>query len=179
MLPFGSSTRYRITGRTNGVRPAFYYEDLEVPGSEPRRILEEDSMAFLQSVSADGAWMLYTTDRAGESQLRFAAFPPDPSRDWVVAANGDSGGWFDEARRRILFRRADEDGRLVLWSASYESMPEVRLGRPEEIAAIPDGVRLHHFHSESERFLAIVEDAHEKLTLRLVTNWGMGDASAR
>ena len=50
----------------------------------------------------------------------------------------------------------------------------MRLGRPEELFKVPAGTKLQGFDGEGERFLVSGKDASEKVSLRLVTQWGEG-----
>ncbi|MFT7542622.1 MAG: hypothetical protein ACI9K5_003602, partial [Gammaproteobacteria bacterium] len=171
-----ASSRYRFTLEfaKQFQEGQLFYQDLSDPAGEPVSLLEGQHQEYITDLSAESEWMLYVTERTGESQLHLAPFPPDPNKDWAVTADGCNRGWLDEARGRILFSRSDEEGRNAIWSVSCELDPGVRLGRPEELFKVPAGTTLHWFDGEGERFLVTGKDASEKVFLRLVTQWGEG-----
>jgi hypothetical protein len=173
--------RYRFTLDLDlmGRGAVYYYEDLDEPASEPVPVFESVTSEYPQDLTRDGEWMIYTTDRTGERQLHFGAFPPQPSRDWAVTADGSTAGWFDEERERILFTRRDDGGRTALCSVSCQLTPPVELGRPVELLELPDGVRLRQFDPDGERFLVTVEDENRRSVLRLISNRGKGSADSK
>jgi hypothetical protein len=173
--------RYRFTLDLDltARRAVYYYEDLDEPASEPVPVFESVTSEYPLELTRDGEWMIYTTDRTGERQLHLGAFPPQPSRDWAVTADGSNAGWFDEERERILFTRRDDGGRTALWSVSCQLTPAVELGRPVELLELPDGVKLQQLDPDGERFLVTVEDENRRSVLRLISNRGKGSADSK
>ena len=128
--------------------------------------------------------MLYTSDATGDRQLHLAPFPPDPNRDWTVATlgrtdwsvNGPGGGsWFDEERDRVLFVNEGPDsipdaGRWI-WSVSFTHDPDVQLGRPEPLLALPKDLRISDFDAANLRFLGTANEQPTRIEVRLLRGW--------
>lgn len=121
------------------------------------------------NVSADGRWMLYTSDESGHPELYITTFPVPHGR-WQVSTKGSTGGVFEAGGKRIAI--VDPEGKI--FTVQFDgSGAEPRLG---SMQLAMGGASINRYAGASItpdwKHLAVAERLESQAPrLTLVTNW--------
>jgi hypothetical protein len=136
--------------------------------SDLRPLLDAGEGASFLGFSRDGAWMLYSSERAGVSQVYLTRFPPERNEEWPVSGPRCDEAWFLEDQSAILLVDKGEPDRVM--RVSFETRPEVRLGAPEPVFELGREVELVEFDGV-DRFLGLTSDPPGRRHLVISTEW--------
>jgi len=145
-----------------------------------RELKFEDPM--LPSISPDGRFALYGTNKAGDMQAYLAPLPsgasgptgPPSTGDWQVSTDGADFAWFNRTGDTIYLARGGVPlaGAVEVWSVTFRSEPEVRLGVPERLFALEgEEVTLISYHPTEERFLGFRRVPSGTSSIALHAGW--------
>jgi hypothetical protein len=134
----------------------------------PFRALKVDE-PMLPSISPDGRFALYGANTAGDMQAHLAPFPSG-NGDWQVSTDGADFAWFNGKGDTIYLARGGVPlgGPIEVWSVTFQSEPEVRLGIPEPLFVLEgEEVTLTGYHPTEERFLGFrrVPSGHSSIAI--------------
>ncbi len=134
----------------------------------PFRELKVDG-PMLPSISPDGRFALYGTNKAGDMQAYLTPFPSG-NGDWQVSIDGANFAWFNRNGDTIYLARGGVPlgGPVEVWSVTFQSEPEVRLGVPEPLFTLEgEEVTLTSYHPTEERFLGFrrVPSGHSSIAI--------------
>ena len=106
------------------------------------------------TISHDGRWLLFGTERNGRPNVALTRFPSGDG-EWLVSVDGGGTAWFEAGDEAIYFQRGGlrEGAPLEIWSVTFQSEPEVRLGRPELLFEVDDELAVVEYHSPTRRFV--------------------------
>jgi hypothetical protein len=135
----------------------------------PLRTMKVDQ-PMLPAISPDGRFALYGTNTAGDMQAHLARFPSG-NGDWQVSTDGADFAWFNGKGDTIYLARGGVPplgGPVEVWSVTFRSEPEVRLGVPQPLFTLEgEEVTLTGYHPAEERFLGFrrVPSGHSSIAI--------------
>ena len=136
--------------------------------TDPELLLSRDHEEAVCDLSSDGAWMLYSSKRTGESQVYLSRFPPDATEDWPVSAQGSRRAWFLDDGSAIVF--VDNEDPLRAFRVTFETDPKVKLGVPEPLFDLEPGAQITDFDGVG-RFVGTSSEPPGERDLVLTTEW--------
>jgi hypothetical protein len=141
------------------------------PGGEVLPYLRNEDDDRFECFSPDGNWMLYTSRRTGTRQLYLSRFPPDADEDWLVSADALMQAWFRDDLGEILYATGSRrEGSGQIFAVSLVTEPEVRLGTPEIVLEIDEGMSVEDYDGK-DRFLVLPMGAPGTSSLYVDTGW--------
>jgi hypothetical protein len=128
---------------------------------------------MIPTISPNGRFALYASERTGDKQIYLAAFPSG-SGDWQVSTDGAVAAWFSEGGDTIYLARGGiaGGGPAEVWSVAFQSEPEVRLGAPQLLFTLEgEEVRLTGYHPTQERFLGTRRVSSGASSIVIYSGW--------
>ena len=139
-------------------------------GSDPSPLLETENEETFCDLSSDGAWMLYSSERAGPTQVYLSRFPPGEDEDWPVSAKGATRAWFLDDLSAIVFVDDEEPAGAFRVTFATDPDVEVKLGVPELLFRAQPEERMSDFDGV-DRFLGTTREPPGRRSLVLTTEW--------
>ncbi len=147
---------------------------LHVETGRVESFLVTDDDDLNPSVSPNGAWVAYRSDKSGRFQIHLTRFP-EKGVDYQVTTRG-TGAPFGENEARPLWH--PDSGALLYLDADGQSLMEVEIalgdppvfGDPQLLFRIPPGTTTWHT-VDAETFLLAVRKSTQGAVV-VVSNWG-------
>ena len=152
------------------IRPTNDLMVLEVGGGEPWEFLATEFAENAASLSHDGRWLAYQSNRSGTTEVYVRPFPGPGGETLVSIGGGGEPVWAPDDRE-IFYR-----GPSRLVAVSVETEPEFRiLGREELFDATgysPSRTRAYYDVHPDGRFLIIRQEVTgDRPKINVVVNW--------
>ncbi|MFN0152427.1 MAG: protein kinase domain-containing protein [bacterium] len=116
-------------------------------------------------VSPDGRWLAYESDESGAREIYIQSFPA-PGKKVRVSRDGGRAPAWSRAGEELIYRRG-----AAVMAVPIVGDADLRLGEPQPLFTLPDGVTGGSVSADGDRFLVSVADDVRRRDIRLVLDW--------